>query len=192
MAEIVTKHLRSTQLQMLDARDIYLQPKSVLDAVINFVKSFIQSLEEKDNFNEPKTRKATLAVLSFMLPFLVCRLFFSFSGSQSSFNGAIPPPTWKIFAIWLIDKTQLAPHISAVHISFLKYCWKLNFLGFWYALGFSWMLHDYIVIKLRDLITAVRRIMRTITFVGVTGSRELKDLSIIDVWFLFGNKSNVH
>ena len=43
------------------------------------------------------------------------------------------------------------------------------------------MLHDYIVIKLRDLITAVRRIMRTITFVGVTGSRELKDLSIIDV-----------
>ena len=84
VAEIVIKHLTSAQLLMLAARG---------EAVINFAKSFIQLLEEKDNFKEPKARKATLAVLSFMLPFLVCRLFFSFSGSQSSFNGAIPPPT---------------------------------------------------------------------------------------------------
>ncbi|KAL3505614.1 hypothetical protein ACH5RR_030996 [Cinchona calisaya] len=91
-AELVVKHLREAQLQILNARDMDLQSKRVLDALVNLVvEEFIQLPEEKDQFNDLVVRKGNFLLMSFFLwILLVSAIFFIFSASQRSFSGAIP------------------------------------------------------------------------------------------------------
>lgn len=143
-AELVVKHLREAQLQIVNAADMDLQSKWVLDALVNLVvEEFIQLPEEKDQFNELTARKGNLLFLSFLLwILLVSVVFLFFCGSQRSFGGVIP--TWKMFTVWLTGKTKLLlPYVSAV-LNFLNGCcwWALTC----FSCGFM------AVVSLRDVI----------------------------------------
>lgn len=92
-AEMVVKHLRLAQTQVLNSVGADLGSKKLLDTLIKaIIEEFYGLSEEKDWFTEVVSRKASLVLSSFVLwIFAVVAVFFFSSGTGSSFNG--PPPT---------------------------------------------------------------------------------------------------
>lgn len=91
-AEMAVKYLREAQMQMVNATDIDIRYKKLLDAVMNTViEEFYGLPEDKDWCNAIVAKKFHLVTLSFLLWIIAVFIgFFIRSGEKHSFCGALP------------------------------------------------------------------------------------------------------
>ncbi|CAN4123461.1 unnamed protein product [Withania somnifera] len=91
-AEMAVKHLREAQMQLVNATDIDIRYKKLLDTLINTVAEEFYGLpEDKDWYNNIGSKKLHLVTLTFLLwLFAVFMGFFFHLGENNSFYGTLP------------------------------------------------------------------------------------------------------
>lgn len=91
-AEMAVKYLREAQMQVVNATDIDIRYKKLLDAVMNTViVEFYGLPEDKDWCNTLVSKKIHLVTLTFLLWIIAVFIGFFFrSGKEHSFYGALP------------------------------------------------------------------------------------------------------
>ncbi|KAK6794199.1 hypothetical protein RDI58_007652 [Solanum bulbocastanum] len=90
--EMTVKYLREAQLQVVNATDIDIRYKKLLDAVMNtVVEEFYGLPEDKDGNNAIVSKKFHLVTLTFLLWIIAVFIgFFFHSGENRSFYGPLP------------------------------------------------------------------------------------------------------
>ncbi|XP_015069487.1 uncharacterized protein LOC107014146 [Solanum pennellii] len=90
--EMAVKYLREAQVQVVNATDIDIRYKNLLDAVMNtVVEEFYGLPEDKDCYNAIVSKKLHLVTLTFLLWIIAVFIgFFFHSGENHSFHGPVP------------------------------------------------------------------------------------------------------
>ncbi|KAH0704382.1 hypothetical protein KY285_018660 [Solanum tuberosum] len=91
-AEMAVKYIREAQLQVVNATDIDIRYKKLLDAVMNtVVEEFYGLPEDKDCYNAIVSKKFHLVTLTFVLWIIAVFIgFFFHSGEEHSFDRPLP------------------------------------------------------------------------------------------------------
>ncbi|KAJ8534957.1 hypothetical protein K7X08_016685 [Anisodus acutangulus] len=91
-AEMAVKYLREAQMQVVNATDVDIRYKKLLDAVMNIVvEEFYGLPQDKDCYNKLVSRKFHLVTLTFLLWIIAVLIgFFFHSGEKDCFYGTLP------------------------------------------------------------------------------------------------------
>ncbi|XP_016433811.1 uncharacterized protein LOC107760296 [Nicotiana tabacum] len=91
-AEMAVKYLREAQMQLVNATDVDVRYKKLLDAVVNtLVEEFYGLPEDKDWYNTLISKKFHVVTLAFLLWIIAIFIGLLFrSGGKQSFYGPLP------------------------------------------------------------------------------------------------------